>query len=349
MAFSDLPIRLCWGSIGERIAVEADEVLGLLHAMTRHDDLTVLMITHKFREVEAFADEVTVLRRGRLAGAGRVEMLSTAEMAEMMIGSRQVGTSSERRATGTGARRLEIDGLHATNDMGLPALCAVTLTLYASEIVGIAGISGNGQRHLVEVLAGQRQPDAGRIRINGQPYHATRAEMIRHKVFCLPEEPLHNACVSHMSVAENLAFRSFDRTPVAKAGWWLRHRSMTRSAQALIRRYGIRAPSPEAQVGTLSGGNVQRTVLARALGGEVEVLIAANPCFGLDFAAVAEIRSQIMAARNRGVAVLLVSEDLDELLELADRILVMCNGRIVHETAVQTADLTAIGHHMAGH
>jgi simple sugar transport system ATP-binding protein len=152
-----------------------------------------------------------------------------------------------------------------------------------------------------------------------------------------------------MSVADNLAFRSFDRTPFAKAGWWLRHRLMVRTARDLISRYGIRTPSPEAQVGTLSGGNVQRTVLARELGGEVDILIAANPCFGLDFAAVADIRSQLMAARNRGVAVLLVSEDLDELLELSDRILVMCNGRIVHETEVRAADLATIGQHMAGH
>jgi simple sugar transport system ATP-binding protein len=328
---------------------EADEVLGLLQTMARDDGLTVLMITHKFREVEAFADEVTVLRRGRLAGTGRVETLTTAEMAEMMIGSREIVTSTERRTMQTGDCRLQIEGLYAANDMGVPALRQVSLSLCAGEIVGIAGVSGNGQRELVEVLAGQRHLDSGSIRLNGQPYHATRTEMIRNKVFCLPEEPLNNACVARMSVAENLAFRSFDRAPFAKAGWWLRHRPMVRAARELITRYGIRTPSPEAQVGTLSGGNVQRTVLARELGGEVDVLIAANPCFGLDFAAVAEIRSQIMAARNRGVAVLLVSEDLDELLELADRILVMCNGSIVHETTSQAADLATIGHHMAGH
>ena len=328
---------------------EADEVLGLLHTMTRNEGLTVLMITHKFREVEAFADEVTVLRRGRLAGTGLVSTLTRAEMADMMIGSREIVTSTERWATETKDRRLELDGLSATNDMGVPALSEVSLSLHAGEIVGIAGVSGNGQRELVEVLAGQRLLDTGRIQVNGQPYHATRSEMIRQKVCCLPEEPLHNACVPRMSVAENLAFRHFDHAPFAKAGWWLRHRPMVRAARDLIARYGIRTPSPDAQVGTLSGGNVQRTVLARELGGEVNVLIAANPCFGLDFAAVAEIRSQIMAARNRGVAVLLVSEDLDELLELADRILVMCNGRIVHETTVQTADLATIGHHMAGH
>ena len=115
--------------------------------------------------------------------------------------------------------------------MGVSALHDVSLSLQAGEIVGIAGVSGNGQRELVEILAGQRQPDGGGIHINGEPYHATRAEMIRHKVFCLPEEPLHNACVARMSVAENLAFRSFDRAPYAKAGWWLRHGPIRRAAR----------------------------------------------------------------------------------------------------------------------
>jgi simple sugar transport system ATP-binding protein len=124
---------------------------------------------------------------------------------------------------------------------------------------------------------------------------------------------------------------------------------MYRVARHLIDRYRIHPPSPQLPVGQLSGGNVQRTVLARELGGEVRLLVAANPCFGLDFAAVAEIRTQIMAVRNQGAAVLLVSEDLDELFELADRIVVMCNGRIVYATAVQTADLATVGYYMVAH
>jgi general nucleoside transport system ATP-binding protein len=165
----------------------------------------------------------------------------------------------------------------------------------------------------------------------------------------LPEEPLKNACVSRMSVADNLAFREFDRAPFASGGWWLNRAKFHENAISKIDRYKIKTRSDDTAIGELSGGNVQRTVLARELAGEVDILVAANPCFGLDFAAVAQIHAEIMAARNRGAAVLLVSEDLDELLELADRLVVMFHGSIVHETRASEADLTEIGRHMAGH
>jgi general nucleoside transport system ATP-binding protein len=202
---------------------------------------------------------------------------------------------------------------------------------------------------LVEILAGQRTLLAGQIAVGGQPYRATRRQMTRYSLRCLPEEPLHNACVARMQVAENLAFRRLDRPPLARAGCWLQFTAMLRAAQALITRYRIATPSPQARIDTLSGANVQRTVLARELSEAVAILIVANPCFGLDVAATAEIRAQIMAVRNRGAAVLLVSEDLDELFALADRILVMSNGQVVYETPIQTADVAAIGHHMAAH
>ena len=151
-----------------------------------------------------------------------------------------------------------------------------------------------------------------------------------------------------MTVAENLAFRNFDRPPNAKFGWWLSPGPMRTKARELIARYRVKTQSPESAIGDLSGGNVQRAVLARELSGDVDVLVVANPCFGLDFAAVAEIRGQILAARNRGAAVLLVSEDLDEIFELADRVLVMFHGHIVHETPIGSADIAVIGRAMAG-
>jgi simple sugar transport system ATP-binding protein len=328
---------------------EADEVLGLLHAMTRQGRLTVLMITHKLREVEAFADEVTILRRGKRVGMGTVGKLTTAEMTEMMIGSRHLPAALERTQMQAGDPRLVVRGLHAMNDRGVPALRDVSLTLHAGEIIGIAGVSGNGQRELVEILAGQRTPVAGEIEVGGQSYQATRQQMTRYGVCCLPEEPLHNACVPRMSVLENLLFRRFDRPPLARAGWWLQFTAMAHAAHDLIARYRIMTPSPQAPIATLSGGNVQRTVLARELSDHVQVLIAANPCFGLDVAATADIRAQIMAVRNRGAAVLLVSEDLDELLALADRILVMSNGQVVYETPIHAAEVATIGHYMAAH
>jgi general nucleoside transport system ATP-binding protein len=327
---------------------EADEVLGMLRAMVVKGELTILMITHKFREVMAFADEVTILRRGKLAGKGKVAELSPDDMARTMIGAEEL-TIQPARTGEAGAARLELDKLVALDDAGAIAVNNVSLAVRSGEIVGIAGVSGNGQRQLVEVLAGQREAESGGIRVAGDAYHAAREEMRRHKMSLLPEEPLKNACVGGMSVADNIAFREFDRAPFASGGWWLNKSAFREDAKAKIARYKIKTRTPDTPIAALSGGNVQRAVLARELGGDVEVLIAANPCFGLDFAAVAQIHAEIMAARNRGAAVLLVSEDLDELLELSDRLVVMFHGQLVYEARASEADLTEIGRHMAGH
>ena len=173
--------------------------------------------------------------------------------------------------------------------------------------------------------------------------------MDQFKVFGLQEEPLRNAAVPRMTVAENIAFRTFDKPPITSLGWWLSPGPMRARARELIAAYRVKTPSTEELMENLSGGNVQRAVLARELSGAVDVLIVANPCFGLDFASVAEIRSQIMEQRNRGAAVLLVSEDLDEILELADRIAVMSGGRIDYVVPAADADRTSIGRAMAGH
>src|SRR6202012_2890210 len=294
---------------------EGDQMLGLLKGMAQRKEVTVIMITHKFREVLAFADGVTVLRRGRKVGGGKVADLTTDDMARMMIGDTQIRDRAVRadRPPGAGAA-------------ALPALEQGNLKVHSGEIVGIAGVSGNGQSQLVEVLSGQRPLSDGRIIIKNEPFEPTRDRFHKLKIFGLPEEPLKNATVPTMTVAENMAFRTFDRPPHTKLGWWLSPGPMRSVARELIARYRVKTSSPDAPIGDLSGGNVQRAVLARELSGEVDVLIVANPCFGLDFASVMEIRSQIMEQRNRGAAVLLVSEDLDEILELADRVAVMSGG-----------------------
>jgi simple sugar transport system ATP-binding protein len=328
---------------------EADEVLGLLREQVTEGRLSVLMISHKFREVMAFADEITVLRKGKFAGSGLVKDLTVSDMAEMMMGERREPKQVEKVTHSEPVPVLQIQDIRANKDNGLEAVAGVSLTVHSGEIVGIAGISGNGQRELVEVLAGQREPTAGQVRVNGEVYTATRAEMYKHRVFALPEEPLRNACVPHMSVAENMALRTFDRPPQAK-GFLLILRAIRQMAQGLITQFSVKTPSPETPVGNLSGGNVQRAVLARELSADhIKLLVAANPCFGLDFAAVDFIHTQIVEARNRGVAVLLVSEDLDELLKLSDRILVISGGKFVYESLIAEADFTAIGHSMAGH
>ncbi|OLC15193.1 MAG: ABC transporter ATP-binding protein [Candidatus Rokubacteria bacterium 13_1_40CM_69_27] len=326
---------------------EADQILKAMRELTEEHRLTVVLITHKFREALGFAREVTVLRAGRRVGGGLVKDLTRDDLARMMIGSASIPDPAARQATASRAIGLEVESLNVLNDKGTVAVRDASLRVHAGEIVGVAGVSGNGQRELVEVLARQREPASGAIRVGGAVYARTRAEMRRHRVFVLTDEPLRNACVRTMSVAENLAFRNFDDRRNTIGGWLVSRRALRAQARALIERYRIRTPGPQARLETLSGGNVQRTVLARELSEDVAVLIAQNPCAGLDFAATAEIRARIMGARNAGAAVLLISEDLDELLELADRIVVMFEGRLVHETSRETADAHTIGHYMA--
>ncbi len=328
---------------------EADQVLSMLRGMAQAGEISIIIITHKFREVTRFADEVTVLRRGRKVGQGRVTDLTPAAMAEMMMGG---AVPAEAKGPGAGAigdRRLHIADLHADDDVGVPALRGVTLEVKAGEIVGVAAIAGNGQEELVEVLAGQRLRTSGSVRVSGANFEARRDQTRQLRVRCLPEEPLRNACVATMSVAENMALRAFDEPRYTVLGWFVSQSKIHGTALQMVADYGIRAPSIHTPIGRLSGGNVQRAVLARELEGEVDLLIAANPCMGLDFAAVAEIHARIRAARDRGAAVLLVSADLDEVFALATRILVMSEGRIVHETPVESAEPAVLGKYMAGH
>jgi simple sugar transport system ATP-binding protein len=328
---------------------EADNVLMTLRGMVEKMELSVAIITHKFREVTAFADDVTVLRRGRVAGGGSARELSTKDMATLMVGGEVPAASMARSVrTANATPALVIENLHADDDIGLPVLEGFNLEVFPGEIVGVAGVSGNGQDELVEVLAGQRAASRGQLIVSGKPYRPTREQIRQQKVRLLPEAPLKNACVSHMTVSENMAFRTFDERPFARAGWFLDKAKMRARAEQAIADYRVKTPSPETPIGQLSGGNVQRAVLARELGEAATVLIAANPCFGLDIQAVSEIYQRIVAARESGTAVLIVSADLDEIFTLADRIVVISEGRVVHECIAADADRAAIGFHMGG-
>ncbi len=326
---------------------EADEVLGHVQTLCRAGEITVLMITHKFREVTAYADTVSVLRRGRLVGTAPVADLGHADMARMMMGDAKLADPAPREGK-PGAPVLTVTGARARDRSGLREIAIERLEVRAGEIVGVAGISGNGQMELMEVLTGQRPLAAGVIRVKGARYHATRSEARVKCVRYLPEEPLHNACAPRMSVTENIGFRTFDLNGKGTR-FWLSGREMRRRADDLVTAFKVKTASLDSPMASLSGGNVQRAVLARELTGEVDLMIISNPCFGLDFTAVAEIRAQIMAARNAGAAVLLMSEDLDEIIELADRVLVMSEGRIAYDRPAAEADRAEIGHHMGGH
>jgi len=334
---------------------EADEVLAYVRAVARRGDCTVLMITHKFREVMAYADEVTVLRRGRMVRGATVAASTPGLLAQAMIGEAAAdasavvaeGSAAPREANDAHAPfALEVDSLAAMGDRGTLAVQGLSFAVRKGEILGIAGVSGNGQRELVEALVGQRPRAAGTVRVAGEPYAARRDENRVLQLRALPEEPLRNACVGPLSVAQNMALRDFDQAPLQRG--WLRFGVWRERARAWIAEYGIKTRGENAPIASLSGGNVQRAVLARELAGEIKVLIAANPVFGLDFAAVAEIHSRLLQLRASGGAVLLISEDLDELLELSDRIAVMSEGRIVFETPAAGADRRTIGGHMGG-
>ena len=358
---------------------EADEVLGQTKALCRAGALSVLMITHKFREVFGFCDEVTVLRRGRRTGGATVTATTRDELAGWMMGVGEATPAAAAQVPPAGAAaiaapsaaptvtpptvaapaaidpnappRLELRALRVAGTEGRSAIEALSLRVQAGEIVGVAGVSGNGQRELVAALTGALPISAGSVTIDGQPYAPTRAQMRRFGVRSLPEEPLHNACVGKLGLAENLALRNFDRAPLAR-GPWLSRRAMRSQALARIAAFRVNTPEPDALIETLSGGNVQRAVLARELShdtpGGPRLLIVANPCFGLDFQAGAEIHARLRAARDAGCGVLLVSEDLDELLALASRLVVLSHGRIALECATAQADIATIGRAMAG-
>ncbi len=337
---------------------EADEVLGALRARAHAGDCSVVLITHKFREVTGFADDVSVLRRGHHVGSLAVVDTDPAALAAMMVGASEGagddGASHEARGDAVprsvrepGEVRLQVRGLRVDGDRGEVAVDGLDLTVRAGEIVGVAGVSGNGQRELMEALVGQRERAGGEVTVAGQPFRATRAQNHALRVRSLPEEPLRNACVGAMSVADNIGLRSFDEPPYARAGW-RRAGALRQRARELIGRFGVRTRGEMAPIGTLSGGNVQRAVLARELSDDAALLLVSNPVFGLDFTAVAEVHRRLVAARDGGAAVLMVSEDLDELLHVADRVVVMSEGRIVHSAPTAGADRHDIGRHMGG-
>jgi simple sugar transport system ATP-binding protein len=271
-------------------------------------------------------------------------------LAELMIGDSTPPAQVSRTPVEDRGPVLEIRNLTVRGDHGLAAVKDVSLTVHTGEILGIAGVSGNGQRELVQAMGGQRPIELGEVRAFGAHFDGSRKAIFETGLFTLPEEPLENATVPGMSVAENLALRTFDRAPLARGGFLLDRGAMCQAAEAAISRFAIRTRSPWNAMRDLSGGNVQRAVLARDLGANhARVLVVANPCFGLDFAATAFVHNQLVELRNSGGAVLLVSEDLDELLKLADRIVIMSGGEVAHETLRADVDLALVGRFMGGH
>lgn len=324
---------------------EADNVLSFLRRSVAEKKFTVIIITHKFREVFGYAETLSVLRKGKYVGGGRVVDFTKKDIAELMVGSKLI-ESSVRENLGEAGVKMKLVDLYDSERSDVPILNRLSLQVRKGEIYGIAGVSGNGQKRLVEVLAGQKTPRAGKILIDEKIFIPARKAMRENKIYCLPEEPLKNGCVPDMTVAENMALRYFDVAPYARRGI-VKQKNIVRKAAELIKKFNVKTASPLTAIRFLSGGNVQRAVLARELSDDAAVLIVSNPCFGLDFSATADVRSMIIQARNKGAAILLLSEDLDEIIELSDRIGVIYNGSIVYETS-GPVDIKLLGEKMAG-
>ena len=311
------------------------------------EGLAVVIITHKLDEVMAFADRILVMRQGHLVGETTPSQTDEAGLAKLMVG-REVVLRIEKTPVTPGDVVLQIDGLEVLDDRKLPAVRDVSLSVREGEIVGIAGVDGNGQRELVEAIVGLRRPRAGSIKLRDVDItHDGPAATIEAGVSFIPEDRQRRGLVLEFDIVENLVLGDQRRAPVSHYGI-LNSSVMAQLAAKRIGDYDIRTPSPHVAAANLSGGNQQKLVVAREIGRDPQLLVAGQPTRGLDVGAIEFVHRQILSERSRGKAVLLVSMELEEVMSLSDRILVMYEGRIVAEFAAGEADEQTLGYHMTG-
>jgi len=308
---------------------EAQELFAILKNLTR-EGMSIIFITHKLNEVLEIADRITVLRRGKridtLPAAGATE----ASLASLMVG-RDVLLRVDKSAAKPGETLLEVEDLHALDDRELEVVRGVTFDVKAGEIVGIAGVDGNGQSELIEALTGLRPIASGEFRVDqrrltGANTHRILDSGIGH----IPEDRQRRGLVLEFSLAENMALHDFDRPPNSRLGW-LRPRYLVERAKRLLKAFDVRGGGPQTPARALSGGNQQKVVVAREVENDPRVLIAAQPTRGLDVGAIEFVHRRLVEERDEGRAVLLVSLELDEIRSLSDRILVMYEGELVGE------------------
>ena len=309
---------------------------------------TVIFITHKLREVMEISDRVTVMRDARKVGTVTTAETSIPELARMMVG-REVFMVVDKPPVQRGKPVLEVRGLTYANEAGRALVNHVSFNVYEAEILGIAGVEGNGQTELVEVLTGLRQATAGQAFVDGQPLLGRGPRGVREAhVTHIPEDRLANGLARDATIADNLIIDRYYRPPFARRGL-LDLGVIRRNGADLIRQFGILAPHGDVPVAALSGGNMQKVIVAREFSSAPRLLIAAQPTRGVDVGAIEFIHQQLVDKRTQGLAILLVSADLQEVMKLADRIMVMYNGEIV-AILPNTPDLTEeqLGLYMLG-
>jgi simple sugar transport system ATP-binding protein len=308
---------------------------------------TIVFISHKLDEVVAIADRVTVLRRGRVVATVDGKETTKAELARLMVG-REVLFRVKKQTSQPGADVLVINNLSCENDRGLPALRNLSLTVRAGEVVGIAGVAGNGQTELAEVVAGLRTALAGQVLVQGrdvtnQPATVTIGEGMAY----IPADRTGVGSSPNLALTDNLMLKSYRRPPLG-SGWRINLSLAHAQAEQLVEQFNVQTPDVDTPARSLSGGNLQKLILAREISRQPEVIIAVYPTRGLDVGAIESVHQMLIDERDRGAGILLISEELDELLSLSDRIGVIFEGQIVGEVPPDDERVDEIGLMMAG-
>ena len=328
---------------------EADQLFRILGRL-REEGKTIILITHKLREIMDITDTVSVMRRGEMTATVKTSETSPEHLAELMVG-RKVLLRVDKAPAQPGAPVLEIDNLRVTDEVGVERLKGINLTVRAGEVLGIAGVAGNGQSELLEVLGGYAQ-GSGTIRVNGQDIDLSgrhsdgksrRARGIAH----VPEDRQHEGLIMDYAAWENVAF-GYHHDPRFQSGLFMNNKAIRQDADDKMQRFDVRPPNPKLTAKNFSGGNQQKIVLAREIERNPDILLIGQPTRGVDIGAIEFIHQQIIALRDQGKAILLVSVELDEILSLSDRIAVMFDGQIMGERLPQNTNETELGLLMAG-
>ncbi len=324
---------------------ETDELLGIMRDLAA-SGVGIIFITHKLREVLAVTDRVTVLRRGKSVGSVITSEATTESLAELMVG-RSVVLQVDKSAREPGEVVLAVDDLQVRDDRRQLGVDGATLEVRSGEILGVAGVEGNGQRELVEAITGVRPIAGGTVRIGDYKVIGKPRSVRDRGVAYIPEDRERDGLVSSYSIADNLVLTDYFRPPYANRGV-RRFDAVDDNARELVERYDVRTPSIETTVGSLSGGNKQKVIVARELTHDNKLVVASQPTRGVDVGSIEFIHEQLIASRDEGDAVLLVSAELDEIFSLSDRIAVLYEGRVVAVLDPTTTTREEVGLLMAG-
>jgi simple sugar transport system ATP-binding protein len=325
---------------------EVTELFVTLRQMAR-DGHSLVFISHKLHEVLVLSDRITVLRNGQVVGTLLAAGATRSQLARLMVG-REVMLERQHAPFYQTEVGLALHDVSALGVTGQPALRNVSLEVRVGEILGIAGVSGNGQPELAEVIAGLRLPTSGQIFMQNQEItHSSAGTRTANGLAYIPEERMHDGVIREFSVAENLVLQDHLRAPYSN-GFFLSFRTIAQRSQELVQQFRVKTPTIDTPIKSLSGGNIQKVILARELARDPRVLVAAQPTRGVDIGATEYIHQRLLSQRSRGTATLLISEDLDEILALSDRLAVLYEGRVMGIVEREQATAEQLGLMMAG-